>query len=196
MVKSKTLREQKPFHAPDGLAKLHLKKYPNSICSQYLRMTDKETDLDVLIDIISKFPKELKPKDDDIVIHLRVGDIFDQAEQLKKYCEKTNQSWDRVFRPRVPPISYYKSIINNIKRETVMPDVIIVAGGCLTHSFTESKKYIKKIKNLFKEAGHSVKIRFGHPPDDDFVFMCRSKSFYKSGGGYSILIDKIRKRLS
>ena len=59
-------------------------------------------------------------------------------------------------------------------------------------TFKKSLKYLDKIKKSWELNGFIVKILNTNQPDDDFVYMCRSKYFVSSGGGYSMLVNIIR----
>ena len=60
----------------------------------------------------------------------------------------------------------------------------------------KSCKYIDVIKKYFENNGHTVELRLGKPPDDDFIFMTNSKYFIPScSGNYTLLVKKIVKIL-
>ena len=50
--------------------------------------------------------------------------------------------------------------------------------------------FINKIIDLFKSHDYTVNIRLGNNPDEDFLIMCNSKIFRKSGGGFSGVISR------
>ena len=66
IVKSQKFREQLKTNC--------LKKYPESIATKYIKRTNKDNDIRVLIDIIDKYPNKT-PKDA-IIVHLRIGDVI------------------------------------------------------------------------------------------------------------------------
>jgi hypothetical protein len=163
----------------------------------------------------SSGPKEPSPKANDVVIHLRIGDYLESAYKpsIKDYFKRHPQ-----FRPK--PMSYFEEIAssewyienNKIFRidnrggslkvswpsaKKINPNIVIVAGGSHVddRNYEMSKKYVKKVESVFNKYGHKTKVRLGCPPDDDFIFMCQSKIFYRSGGGFSNTICKIRERL-
>jgi hypothetical protein len=59
-------------------------------------------------------------------------------------------------------------------------------------TFKKSLEYLDKIKKSWELNGFIVKVLNTNQADDDFVYMCRSKYFVSSGGGYSMLVNKIR----
>ena len=56
----------------------------------------------------------------------------------------------------------------------------------------KSEEYINKIKESWENNGFKVNILITNNADKDFVYMCRSKYFIPSGGGFSLKIQKIR----
>ena len=165
---------------------LHYDLYPDSLASQYMRETDADNDINILINLIRKHRTNFKPKKDELVVHLRVGDVVERSRYtVKQLLEK-----QRVFRGRrayVKPLSFYEKSLNEINRQ--VKKITLVTGGCKAHDFTKSKEYIQAIKSLFEKSGFDVRVRLGNPPDDDFIYMVRSKLFVPSGGGFSQLVQ-------
>ena len=67
------------------------------------------------------------------------------------------------------------------------------AEGVLPEDFKRSMGYVQKIKGFFESSNFQVELRLGLPPDEDFVFMCRSKFFVPSGGGFSRLVEDLKR---
>ena len=61
---------------------MHKTKWPQSIASQYLRSTRAESDYGVLARIIGRYPLSGPdmPRDDEVAIHLRVGDVLKEYQ--------------------------------------------------------------------------------------------------------------------
>ena len=201
MAKKKKFRDQAMGR------KLHYKLYPDSIASEYMRQTNKNWDIDVLINLIKKFPPDLTPDEDELVIHLRVGNVIDRVQNsVEELLEKsrpywgecqsspsTNDKWNHYVRP----LSYYEKHLDQMDKR--IKKITLVAGGnlCEWDNYTKSKEYIKVIKNLFEKSGLNVQDRLGNnAPDDDFVYMCRSKFFIAGGGGFSQLVQHCRRKIS
>jgi hypothetical protein len=168
----------------------HLKYYPESIASKYLKQTDEINNLKVLNEIISEYNPDIQPPEDILVIHLRVGEILNHS----KYTVNEFLSKERNFEHNTPknfvkPLSYYKKIIENNK---LPKKVKFFAGGCFCENEDKSMEYISKVKEFFEEKEFEVLPNtYFKNPDDDFVYMYRSKNFIKSGGGFSDLIHKM-----
>ena len=77
MFRSKKFRD-------DGSGKdYHLKNFPQSIASEYMRRTDDDSNYAVLMEICSDYMKKqnyLRPSPQTLVIHLRIGDVIDNTD--------------------------------------------------------------------------------------------------------------------
>ena len=170
---------------------LHYEKYPNSLASQYMKLTDKNNNYSILKTLVKQYDYKILPSPDELVIHLRVGEVLDSSkytvdEHLNDYKNYHNPSQTNY----VYPLSYYKEKLEKFNKNKIK-DVVLVCGGCFTFS-NKSKEYISKIESFIKNKGFQVSIRQNKNPDDDFVYMCRSHYFIKSGGGFSELVEKIK----
>ena len=132
--------------------------------------------------------KDIKPLDDVIVVHLRLGDVM----------EVLDVSADVVLNG--PPVNiylynleYYKNIIQQLP--TSIKNMVFVYGNHRhgIFDFEKSTEYIKILKNFFESKGYNVTTRSNKDADLDFVYMCNSKHFVKSGGGFSGIIADIVK---
>jgi len=169
----------------------HLKYYSDTIVSKYLTATNEPKRYDILHDIISKYKPEHKPSDDVLIIHLRVGEVLDRS----KFTVDEFLQEDRNFeydgkRNFVKSLPYYKEKIE----QNVLPSKIkFFAGGCFHTNMEKNMEYITKVSNFFKENNFEIlENTYFNIPDDDFVYMCRSKHFIKSGGGFSKLVENMR----
>ena len=57
-----------------------------------------------------------------------------------------------------------------------------------------NKKYIEKIKEILKSKNFIFEEKLTGNPDKDFIYMCKSKVFIKSGGYFSQLIAHLVNR--
>jgi hypothetical protein len=168
----------------------HFKYYPDSIAVKYLKETDEINNLKVLSRIVSEYDSDVKPPDDVLVVHLRVGEVLNHS----KYTVDEFLSKERDFEHNSPqnfvkPLSYYRKIIENSK---LPKKVKFFAGGCFCTNEDKSMEYISKIKKFFEDNGFEiVPNTYFKNPDNDFVYMCRAKHFIKSGGGFSNLVQKM-----
>jgi hypothetical protein len=151
------------------------KNYPNSIADKYVKQVGypnnfRVSDFDVLKSIFKKLNYK-KPKSDTLVIHLRLGDVLS-----KKYINEY-----------VYNLSYYKDLLKRIKKNKNIKGVDIVTGLHKNMFVKKSNVYLNNIINIFKD-DYKVSVILTKNPDKDLYYMCHSKFFANSGGGFSRLV--------
>jgi uncharacterized membrane protein len=165
-----------------NVAEKSFKKFPNSIGAKYYSLTKKKNELDILNQIIHspEFIKYHSPKNT-CSLHLRLGDI------LSKHLIKQ----DRYYHP----ISYYENhVIPQLKKYEIN-EIDVIAGTHYNMYLVKSMEYLLNLIIILEKHNINIKkIRLGNSPDEDFVFMCTSKYFIRSGGGYSSLICEMIKK--
>ena len=161
-------------------------KYPNSIGDKYLKKK-KKLDLQILNEILNEIKNKKKPNKNDIIVHLRLGDSLLDFKNNKftylKYKHKTYAITLNKFEKTLKKLDNKKKII--------LVYGIHNSGGIKKKKFSEI--YLKKIREILKKYNFKFSERKDNNPDDDFYFMSNSKTFIKSGGGYSGIISKIVK---
>jgi len=185
--------------APRG-EQYHYKKFPDSLASQYMRLTKKPYQYDIMRGLIQKYIRKnnIKIDKDSIVIHLRIGDVINKSasvHEILSHQVRTKLSMTlipfRVTAPfnYVPPL---KKIIGMIPKSGIK-NIILMGGSLYDIDTTKSSHYISAIKLFLEDKGYNVKLRLGGDPDEDFVYACMSPHFVSpSGGRYASLITKIR----
>jgi hypothetical protein len=168
------------------------KRYPNSIGDIYFkRLKKKEKNLDLLYKIIDEKSHNNKniPKNNEVVLHLRIGDVIEKCDNdVFKYRYSNHKHSKGFYAIKLENIKNNLNLFKNKK-------VILVYGNHLTDTITNTQRkctelYLQKIRELFKNNNITFQERQSGNPDEDFVYMCNSKVFCKSGGGYSNLISK------
>ena len=176
----------------------HLKYHPNTIASLYMEQTDDESNYDILIDVIKKY----KPIDglkydenfyeDNIIIHLRVGDWLrdiDINKNIEKYESNTY-----LKKRKLKGIKYFEKEIEKIEKIPTR-NIIFVFGFHQLHYTEKSREYMFKIGEHFENKGYNVRFKSGDP-DDDFVFMVNSKYYIPTSGGYSKLVETLQMKIN
>jgi len=157
--------------------------FPNSIGDIYLkRNPKKQKNLPLLFQIIDEKSKIKNtndlPKDNDFVLHLRIGDSI-KDYQDGKFVYNSN-------------INNYAIKIENIEKNIKLlkeKKVILLYGNHQPHINEKANKlYLQHIRDLFTKNNISFEEKISGNPDKDFIYMCNSKLFGKSGGGFSSLI--------
>ena len=141
--------------------------------------------------VSKKLTKDL-PDKNDIIIHLRLGDVVENNSAdvitiLSTYTYRDIFS----FTNYTPPLSYIKDKIKKINKKDINK-LIFVAGSHIEMPTPKSCQYIEIIKRYFESKGYNVQTRLGRKADEDFIFMCNSRYFIPStNGGYTNLIKKM-----
>ena len=167
----------------------HLKDFPDSIASEYLRENkEKKSNLNLLCEIIqnrlidsigsirsissNKYP-------DTLFLHIRVGDI------LCTYKDNRSDRYSKINSPEW----WNKEIVDIIKKNNITK-VKILAGAHLNECIEQSAKYLLNRKKFLIEniPGLQVDIIVDKTPDE-IVLMCYPvKHYITTGGNFGELI--------
>jgi len=179
----------------------HYKKFPNSIATKYMKQTEKSliktNNLNALSLIINndEYKNFVKPNKNSIVIHLRVGDVIDNTNNsVEDFLNKDIRFFhsDILTTKYVHNRQYYQKIISQLPNN--INNVIFVYGYHKDGDHIKSEQYVHAISEIFKLHGFNVNYRRDMDPDEDFIYMCNSNHFVKSGGGFSNLISEMVKK--
>ena len=179
----------------------HLIDYPNSIASEYLKATPNKSDLPVLFEIIKKrTTPELKPDENTLLIHLRIGDVIDNSRFSVDELLSEGRNYGAIKSEQkegewgghnyVKPLSYYQEVLEIIQTLPINK-IILIGGYHMDGDHSKSEEYVSRIQTFFEENKYRVETRINEDPDEDFILMSNSTYFVQSGGGYSRLIVKM-----
>lgn len=174
--------------------KYHLETFPDSIATEYMKKTKQLKKYNILADIVRERSKKTTdlPRNKDLIVHLRVGDVVEEFS-TKLYQILISYSY-RLHHNYTCPIRNIHDKISKSKQK--FSKIILVAGSHKDILTPKSCKYIDVIKKYFENNGHTVELRLGKNPDDDFIFMSNSKYFIPScSGNYTLLVKNIVKIL-
>jgi hypothetical protein len=173
--------------------KYHLKKFPNSIASKYLKLSNDNNNYKLIKEIIKntnlKNYHKVLPKNY-CIVQLRVGDVID----LDKWSVEQFLNEERLYKNGINYVKDKNFFINKINKlkSYNMNNVLISAGShFLLESFEKSYEYINKIKYLFEDENYNVKLLLGIHPDDNMIISLNADYFIGSGGSYSNLLSNI-----
>ena len=102
-----------------------------------MKSTDEDKNYKLLTSIVKEHKPTLKPNDNELVIHIRVGDIIeDPPFSINQFLEK-EMLWggslggthDGGKDNYVKPLSYYERVVEEYKK-TDIRKVVLVCGGC------------------------------------------------------------------
>ena len=168
------------------------KRLPNSIGGLYIKNTQnldrskQSYNYDLLNGIINGIINKKKinlPEKDDIVIHIRLGDII--KGETKDNIKFQSNHW---YGTNIGKLEEQIKGIKNLKK------VYIVYGSHTKNiNIGLNNKYLDNITKMLEK--NSIKpILRNRNPDDDFIFMAKSKKFIRSGGGFSNVISNLVKK--
>ena len=157
------------------------KNFPKSFAAKYVSMIGfphdyKIEDFSTIRKIFSTFHYK-KPTKNTLVIHLRLGDV------LAPYY-KNEYAYG---------FEYYQDLLQRIKKNKHIPHIDIVTGLHTNTYVKPSNKMLQRIMDLYKTV-YPVSLILTKNPDKDFYYMCHSKYFASSGGGFSRLISNYVKK--
>ena len=192
-------------HAWKAAVSTHKSTWPQSIASQYLFRTGADGDYGVLISIINEYESRMRPPADSLVVHLRVGDVFDKVNGTWSTQDNNwsvQRLWDETLDRYslkqliryIMPRSFYEDQLRRVPSE--IKQVVLVAGSHQDYpQFPRSTQYINLVHDFFVSKGYVVSMRLGNPADDDVAYMARAKHFVQSGGSFSRIIARVCERM-
>lgn len=165
-------------------------QYNNTILFNYLQNKQKYRDILTMRKIIDRhidlynYPT---PEENELVIHLRLGDIL----QHKKNINYSHETYDRLNK---------KINFKDFSKISIV--TALHFGGFDDHPkgpkymFSEKAKensftFFRYVESQINESGHSVKLISSDNIDQDFCYMAKSQWFVKSKRGFSNLISKL-----
>ena len=166
---------------------LYNKYYKESIANEYFQKTNKIKDFDTLYQIVKERSSKLDlvPKEDELIMHLRIGDVVER-EYKGPVDDVLNEKIKYTY---LISYNYLENKLKNIKN---IKKIIIVGGYHTNGNHSRSMEYVNKICKFLEKNGYEVHKRLNqNDPDEDFIYMCNSKNFLKSGGGFSNLVNKM-----
>ena len=192
MVKVKLARGITPCGA-EG----HIRLYPDSLTSRYLEAegrSDETKDIDIaakvsiLSSVVQAYALEkdaVTPKEDDLVVHLRLGDVV----------ELTSYPLEYGVPGFLEPVEHYIQRIEELAKLTPLSKRVVLVYGSHVDALEEkSKAFITAVVDGIAHLGLVVEHR-SETADDDFVFISNARRLVVSGGGYSDLAGNVAVKL-
>lgn len=212
------------------------KLYPNSLGHKYINFykdyklsgrNEWRTNIETLNKVITnKMEESIKenplyiekmPKEDEVIFHLRLGDVIDKENSWKESeCFDINYNdiiIKKVKKTHVKSIQYYETIIENMKKYN-LTKIIIVTNyyhGNMDNfndineidiskiNVEKSKKYLNCIITLLEKNDYDVKVKMPtnineildyNYIDDDFIYIANSKYVITSAGNLGVSLSE------
>ena len=195
------------------LAECTVQKWPSSVASTYLQQTDNVGDVKVLSNIVRNVQSQRKfdiPAKDDIVIHVRVGDVIDIRSKCPRdytngvpsaidfWTKRTNSfpwlndpSWGYYVRCK----DDVEDLLKLLRRRSPHSKLKLVYGVHTSGSFLESTRYLHMLRDFCTSWGYDTEFVTHSDADESFIYMCHAHTFCAAGGGFSDLVSKIVRRM-
>ncbi|HIF21318.1 MAG TPA: hypothetical protein EYQ27_05270 [Gemmatimonadetes bacterium] len=159
--------------------------FQRSVGVEYARSIDRDNPApqwEVLEEVVRRRCSELDlelPRDDELVVHLRMGDVKGfklRAEMLVEYIEKSISRLESPIRQVtvVTALHYGRSVLENELTESKLQDAISGELG-----------KIEKVLGLFVESGLQARLHSHDDIDRDFCFLANARTLVLGNGHFS-----------
>lgn len=139
-----------------------------------------------------------KPAEDELVIHLRIGDIIDLPQysgnvtvlEMLKNGATTRHGANSVYLDGIKSVAEYLATI----RESGLTKVVLRGGSHIPYKYPKSRVFTACLAKAIRKAGYditSLQVDGEANPDQDFYYMAHAKHFVMASGGYSRFIARI-----
>ncbi len=166
------------------------------LCKYLLQVNDLAgPDFELLKKIIHEHTIEHKckiPEENELVIHLRLGDIFQKSKYEKLRVKRLKKSVDRLFRK--------DNILNSnpemIKKITIVTALHYGANEVngkhfyTKHSYNQNLSFLSNFEERINARGFELNLISNENTDLDLCYMANSKYFVKGCSNFSHIIAK------
>ena len=169
----------------------HKELYPNSLTSLYFSKTNAYNKFDILAEAVREFQQThecLIPKTNEIVLHLRVGDVLEMSpHSVDHHLAENVRFWNGQY--YVKNLAYLDDQFSEFQQGM---HVTILCGTPMRDlGMTKTNEYVAKVKAHLEGKGFTTCLRTTHGPDEDFVYAVFAKNIVTTGGGFSLLIKNV-----
>lgn len=172
-------------------------EFKNTILCKYLTQLhgDSEPDFELLKKIVQEHTLEHRceiPEENELVIHLRLGDIFQKSKYEKLRVKRLKRSVDRLFE---------KDNILNSNPDALDKITIVTAlhyGANETNgkhffnklSYNQNLSFLRNFEGRINERGFELNLVSNEKTDLDLCYMVNSKYFAMGCSSFSHIIAK------
>lgn len=165
-------------------------QYNNTILFNYLQNKRQHRDILTMQKIIDRhidlynYPT---PEENELVIHLRLGDILDNKKNLDYYHKNYKHLNKKIDFKKFSTISIVTALHFGSFDDHPKGPLYMFSEKAKENSFT----FFRYVESQINESGHSVNLISSDDIDQDFCYMAKSQWFVKSKRGFSHLISKL-----
>lgn len=172
-------------------------QYKNTILRKYLEQKKSEIDYVTLKRVVTEHASLNKysvPTENELVIHLRCGDIFDESDPYYRVVVQQDKMMSsNLFSKKFGAIHY-----KHIDKVSVVTALHFGANELIQRFFYSDQIYknninfLKSFEKRINDCGHEMNLVSNNDFDLDFCYMANSKWFVKSPSRISNLVSEIR----
>lgn len=176
-------------------------EFKDTILCEYLTQVnnDSEPDFELLKKIVQEHTLKNKyeiPVDNELVIHLRLGDIFQKSKYEKLRVKRLKKSVDRLFE-KDNVLNSNPDTLNKITIVTALHYGANEANG--KHffnklSYNQNLSFLKNFEERINKRGFELNLVSNESTDLDLCYMANSKYFVKGCSNFSHIIEKCMKK--
>lgn len=165
-------------------------QYKNSILFDYFKSQKKHRDISTMQKTIDRhinlynYPT---PEKNELVIHLRLGDLLNHKKDLNDYYEKFKNLNKKIDFKKFSKVSIVTALHFGHFDDHPKGPLYIFSENAKENSFT----FFRYVESQINESGHSVNLISSDNIDQDFCYMVKSQWLVKSKRGFSNLICKL-----
>lgn len=183
-------------YQPFYTRKYHKTYYPFSLVGKYFSRTNRFKQWHILADVVRnnfELIRHKLPKNDTVVIHLRLGDVIEYSKHSpQEHLNKALRSND-VKTVYVKPLSYFLKELAKYDEKNV---VFVYGSHFKNLDMTQSIKYVQLLSQKLSDIGYKCNVYDSdNDPDMDFLYLCFAPNLITTGGGYSKLANIIHEKL-
>ena len=171
--------------------------YPDSLVVKYWDQAKQPNDMNILSAILDQ-QSTIGPNDNVCCVHLRTGDAIEGSKYTaREHFDECLPSIPYAKGKYVKSKKHISKYLNRLTDE--VSEIKLVTGNHKQDvKLDKSLEYVRLVSNYFNTLGYNVSEHITRSADyissdDDFIYMSKSKYYIPTGGGFSILIDRIIK---
>ena len=142
--------------------------------------------MSLLHELVRNRSSRPSPGPQDLVVHLRLGDVLDNPFYAAKGCTLHTNTTDC---PYVKPLHAYARL--SLPR-TVARAYLVGSPHYRARTALKSLEYVRRVRATLAERGvRNIVELLNRDADEDLTFMARATYFVPSGGGFSSTVAEL-----
>lgn len=166
----------------------HLKYFPKSIASEYMKATTESEDFDLITSIIRK-RAGARVAPGTLIVHLRVGDVIDDPAWNDKSVKDLLLHGSSF----VASLAEIDAVLRCARRHGAKR-IVILYGFHQQGTFRKSRIYLASVRAFCDLRGYAVELLTHSSADESLIYASTATLFARTGGGgFSVLLSRVVK---